>query len=178
MSFSKKERKPGMALILGGFCGLITESLCYPFEYVKNVMQLDPKFSNQGMRYTIAATHAAYGYKGFYRGIDCLLAMAFPRVAIRYGANEFFRKYIFIEDTMINHFCSGVLTGMIKACIVTTPFEAMKIKLINDRMSPNPQYKNIFDCFTKLRKAEGFNGFYSGLTPTVIKIGSNLGIRF
>ena len=54
MSFSKKERKPGTALVLGGFCGLITESLCYPFEFIKNVMQLDPKFANKGMRQTMS----------------------------------------------------------------------------------------------------------------------------
>jgi solute carrier family 25 citrate transporter 1 len=178
MSFSKKERKPGTALLLGGICGLITESICYPFEYIKNVMQLDPRFSNSGMRHTMSQTYLRHSFKGFFRGIDCLLAMAFPRVAVRFGANEFLRKYVFIEDTMVNHFCSGVLTGMFKATIVTTPFEAIKIKLINDRMSDTPKYSNIVDCSRGIWKTEGFNGFYSGLVPTVIKIGSNLGIRF
>jgi hypothetical protein len=178
MSLPKKERKPMKALALGGLCGLITETICYPFEFTKNVMQLDPKFSKSGMRHTIQVTYQTRGFKGFFRGIDCLLAMSVPRVAIRFGANECLRKYVFIEETMINHFCSGVLTGMIKACIVTTPFEALKIKLINDRMSETPKYRNMIDCGLGIWKTEGFNGFYSGLIPTVIKIGSNLGMRF
>ena len=178
MSPPKKERNPLNALVLGGFTGLITETLCYPFEFTKNVMQLDPKFSNSGMRHTIKVTYQNHGFKGFFRGVDCLLAMSVPRVALRFGVNEFLRKHVFIEDTMINHFCSGVLTGMIKACIVTTPFEALKIKLINDRMSETPKYRHMIEGGLGIWKTEGFNGFYSGLIPTVMKIGSNLGIRF
>jgi hypothetical protein len=175
-----QQRKPLMAFLLGACSGVITESVCYPLEFTKNIMQLDPALSKKGMVNAMRSTFQSHGMIGFYRGFDCLLAMAGPRVAIRFGANEFLRKYVFVKDTMVNQFLAGVGTGCIKAVFPITPFEAMKIKLINDRLSGRvpPLYNNVLDCYRKIYAQKGAKGFYYGLYPTIGKIGSSMGIRF
>jgi solute carrier family 25 citrate transporter 1 len=174
------QRKPGMAFMLGACSGVITESICYPLEWTKNIMQLDPALSKKGMVNAMRWTFQTHGMVGFYRGFDCLLAMAGPRVGIRLGANEFLRKYVFVNDTMVNQFLAGVGTGIFEAIFPTTPFEAMKIKLINDRLSGKqpPLYNNVVDCGRKVIAEKGVKGLYYGVYPTIGKIGSSMGIRF
>ena len=98
-----QQRKPMVAFLLGACSGVVTESICYPFEYTKNAMQLDKTLSGKGMFHTMRITFQTSGMIGFYRGLDCLLAMAGPRVAIRFGANEFLRKYVFVKDSVWEH---------------------------------------------------------------------------
>jgi solute carrier family 25 citrate transporter 1 len=38
----------------------------------------------------------------------------------------------------------GLAAGTAEALVVVTPQETLKTKLIHDKLSPNPQYKNIF----------------------------------
>ena len=57
------KRQPGKALVLGTISGLFTELICYPFDFMKNVIQIEKKFSGRGMRYT-ANTQSMVG-KGF-----------------------------------------------------------------------------------------------------------------
>ena len=54
----------------------------------------------------------------------------------------------------------GLFAGMSEAVAVVTPQETLKTKLIHDRLSPNPQYKNIFNGISKITKETGVKGLY------------------
>ena len=62
--------------------------------------------------------------------------------------------------------------------LVVTPQETLKTKLIHDRFQEKPQFKGLFDGVYKIVKAQGFSGIYRGVAPTILRQGSNQGIRF
>jgi solute carrier family 25 citrate transporter 1 len=45
-------------------------------------------------------------------------------------------------------------------------------------MTGEPKYKGMIDGIIKIVRAEGLHGIYKGTLPTVIKQGTNQGIRF
>ena len=56
--------------------------------------------------------------------------------------------------------------------------ETIKVKLINDQMKPVPQYKGLVHGIQTIVAHEGVGGLYKGLTATILKQGTNQGIRF
>ena len=62
--------------------------------------------------------------------------------------------------------------------LVVTPQETLKTKLIHDRFQEKPQFKGLFDGVYKIVKSHGFSGIYRGVIPTILRQGSNQGIRF
>ena len=59
-----------------------------------------------------------------------------------------------------------------------TPAETLKVKLIHDRFQAEPKYKGLFHGISTIIKQSGFGGIYKGLVPTILKQGSNQGVRF
>ena len=172
------DRQPIKAFMLGAVNGVITEGFCYPFEFVKNVIQMDNKFVGKGMRYTASSIYSQYGIRGFYRGIDAHVIQGSLRISVRFGVYEFFRKHFFIEDTKMNQFLAGALTGAVKSFFPICPCELLKIKQIGDIINNTGKYKNVVSCAKTVVKEQGFLELYKGITPTIIKISSNLGFRF
>lgn len=172
------KRQPGKALVLGTISGLFTELICYPFDFMKNVIQIEKKFSGRGMRYTANTIYSEYGWKGFYRGLDCQLILGSLRVSFRFGIYEFLRKYVFVEETKTNQFLAGTCTGAVKAVFPICPLELLKIKLISDILNKTGKYTNILQCYRIIVKEKGFFELYKGLTPTIFKISSQVGFRF
>ena len=166
------------AFYAGIFAGCITETLIYPIEYVKMLVQMQNDKAKRTMRYSIPWTFETFGYKGFYRGIQAHIAVAAPRYAVRHGIYEGFRKYIFKSDSIWSMFFSGGCTGLIKSFIIITPGEAMKVRYISDCFKPKPEYRSLGHCVSDVVSKEGMSGLYKGLGPTVGKISSNLAIRF
>ena len=98
--------------------------------------------------------------------------------------------------------------GITEAILVVCPMETIKVKLINDQMKPNPQYKGLVHGIQTIVAQEGqrsdvggtapvpaltdageaavcadwaatgIGGIYKGLTATILKQGTNQGIRF
>lgn len=67
---------------------------------------------------------------------------------------------------------------MTEATFVVTPMETIKTKLIHDRISGANRYRGLFHGMSEIVKEKGFGGIYKGLGPTVLRQGSNQGIRF
>lgn len=73
---------------------------------------------------------------------------------------------------------AGFIGGFTEAVLVTTVQETMKVRLIHDRLSPNPRFRNTLHGVTTIVKEQGIGGIYKGLGPTILKQGSNQMIRF
>jgi len=72
----------------------------------------------------------------------------------------------------------GLGAGVCEAILAVTPMETIKVKFINDQRSANPKFKGFAHGVGQIVKAEGISGVYKGLTPTILKQGSNQAIRF
>lgn len=68
--------------------------------------------------------------------------------------------------------------GISEAILAVTPMETLKVKFINDQTSANPKYKGFFHGVKHIIKEQGIRGTYQGLTPTMMKQGSNQAMRF
>lgn len=162
----------------GGIAGGIEIIITYPTEYIKTMMQLYSKYSKNGLNYCIKETYTRFGLSGFYRGLTPLILVSIPLKAVRFGSNEWLRKSVFTKKTHSHVFLAGIGAGTCEAVLVVTPAETIKVKLIHDRLAEVPKYKGLVDGVTSIIKQQGFAGTYKGLFPTIVKQGSNQGIRF
>lgn len=51
---------------------------------------------------------------------------------------------VLTEKTRMNNFLCGLCAGAAEAVLVVTPQETLKTKLIHDKLSPEPKYRNLF----------------------------------
>lgn len=72
----------------------------------------------------------------------------------------------------------GLGAGVAEAIFAVTPMETVKVKFINDQNSANPKFRGFFHGVRMIIKEQGIKGTYQGLTPTILKQGSNQAMRF
>lgn len=175
---SDMNKNPFKAIIAGGITGGIEICITYPTEYVKTQMQLYPDDAKKGLKYIISSTYQKYNVFGFYRGLSALVLFSIPKTASRFGSNEWLKNHVFKEKTRLNTFLAGLGAGMFEATLVVTPAETLKVKLIHDRFQEKPKYRGLFHGIYTIVKQQGIGGCYKGLFPTILKQGSNQGVRF
>lgn len=174
------KQSPIKSIISGGITGGIEICITYPTEYLKTQMQLYKEYSHKGMIYSAKMTYQNYGFTGFYRGLPVLLFFSIPKTGVRFGSNQYLKNHIFTDykTNRMSNFLAGVGAGVTEAILVVTPQETLKTKLIHDRFQPQQQYKGLFDGISKIVAAQGFGGIYRGAIPTILRQGSNQGVRF
>lgn len=141
-------------------------------------MQLNPEINKQGMVGTIKQTFRERGILGFYRGYGALLMFSVPKNQVRFGTYSFMQGSVLTERTKLNNFMCGLSAGAAEAVLVVTPQETLKTKLIHDKLSANPQYRNVFHGIRTIVANQGFGGMYKGVVPTLLKQSTNQGVRF
>lgn len=131
-------------IIIGGITGAIEITCTYPTEYTKTVMQLNPEINKLGMMGTIKKTFNERGVLGFYRGYGALLLFSVPKNYVRFGTYTFMQTQVLPTRSKTNNFLCGLAAGASEAILVVTPQETVKTKLIHDKLSENPKYRNVF----------------------------------
>lgn len=179
-SAPKKDQKKSFwkASLSGGITGGLEICITYPTEFVKTMQQLYPEYSKMGSVGCVKETVAKHGFSGLYRGLSCLLFFSIPKSAVRFGSKEALDTYIFTKTSAFNSFVSGACAGACEALLVVTPMETLKVKLIHDRLKPEPKYSGFIHGVKSIYAAEGWHGVYKGPVPTIIKQSSNQAIRF
>jgi solute carrier family 25 citrate transporter 1 len=104
-----------------------------------------------------------------YRGYGALLMFSVPKNYTRFGTYSYVKSNWLTEPTKLNNFMCGICAGAAESTFVVTPQETLKTKIIHDKFSPNPQYKNVFHGIYKIVKAEGLGGIYKGYLPTLLR---------
>lgn len=110
-----------------------------------------------------------------------LLYGSIPKSGVRFGSFETMKGLLVDANGKLSSqasFIAGLCAGVSEAVFVVTPMETIKVKFINDQRSANPKYKGFLHGVGMIIKEHGFKGVYQGLTPTILKQGSNQAIRF
>jgi solute carrier family 25 (mitochondrial citrate transporter), member 1 len=142
-------------------------------------MQIDKAKAELGLINLAKDTYKREGVLGFYRGYTALLLFSMPKNSVRFAGFEFAQKNLLTDKKNKMHtFGCGLFAGCSEAVAVVTPQETLKTKLIHDRLSATPQYKNIFSGIYIIASETGMKGLYMGLAPTVLKQSTNQGVRF
>ena len=178
MSDKKKQVSPLMNAIIGGITGAMEITCTYPTEYTKTVMQLYPEINKRGAINCAKDTIASRGIFGLYRGYSSLLFFSVPKNYVRFGTYHYTRDNIFNGPGKLQTFMCGLTAGAAEAALVVTPMETIKVKLIHDKLSANPQYKSLFSGIHRIISEQGFGGVYRGFLATLIKQSTNQGTRF
>ena len=124
--------------------GAIEISCTYPTEYTKTVMQLYKEKQAMGTIGTIKDTVSRNGFFGLYKGYGALLLFSVPKNYVRFGTYTYVQDNVFKERNRTNNFLCGICAGAAEAVFVVTPQETLKTKLIHDKLSPQPKYRNLF----------------------------------
>lgn len=181
---SSGQTKGLKGIVVGGITGGIEICITFPTEYVKTHLQLDEKGGKKkynGIADCVKKTVKQNGFFGLYRGLSVLLYGSIPKSAVRFGSFEFLRSHMVDDRGQLSDagkLLCGLGAGVAEAIFAVTPMETVKVKFINDQRSANPKYKGFFNGVGAIVKQEGLSGVYKGLTPTILKQGSNQAIRF
>ena len=124
--------------------GAIEISCTYPTEYTKTVMQLYKEKNAMGTIGTIKDTVSRNGFFGLYKGYGALLLFSVPKNYVRFGTYTYVQENVLTERNRTNNFLCGICAGAAEAVFVVTPQETLKTKLIHDKLSPTPKYRNLF----------------------------------
>ncbi|KAM4727139.1 tricarboxylate transport protein A, mitochondrial [Anableps anableps] len=180
----RKITHPGKAILAGGIAGAIEICITFPTEYVKTQLQLDERANPpryRGIGDCVRLTVQDHGLRGLYRGLSSLLYGSIPKSAVRFGTFEMLsnpmRDHTGRLDNKRSLLC-GLGAGIAEAVLVVCPMETLKVKLIHDQCSLRPRYRGFFHGVSEIIREQGLRGTYQGLTPTVLKQGSNQAIRF
>ncbi|KAM4700527.1 tricarboxylate transport protein, mitochondrial-like [Discoglossus pictus] len=175
---------PGKAILAGGIAGGIEICITFPTEYVKTQLQLDERANPpryRGIGHCVRLTVQDHGVKGLYRGLSSLLYGSIPKSAVRFGMFEFLSNYARSTtgklDSKASLLC-GLGAGVAEAIMIVCPMETIKVKFIHDQNSSTPKYRGFFHGVREIIREQGLRGTYQGLTPTILKQGSNQAIRF
>jgi solute carrier family 25 citrate transporter 1 len=176
-------KSPLQSILAGGISGGIEVCINYPIEYIKTQLQLQDKKNPyyNGIWDCVKKTVKTNGVTGLYTGLSPLFYMSIPKVACRFFAFEEAKKALKNSEgklTTGRTFLAGLCAGVSEAVLVVTPMETIKVKFIHDQRSGSPKYRNFVHGINEIVKQEGFSGIYKGLTPTIIRQGSNQAIRF
>jgi solute carrier family 25 citrate transporter 1 len=141
-SANKPKHKQSLwkASLSGGITGGLEICMTFPTEFVKTMQQLYPEYSKKGSMACVRETLAKYGPTGLYRGLSCLVFFSVPKSAVRFGSKEALDNYVLRITRLEVSSCPGACAGALEALFVVTPMETLKVKLIHDRLMPEPKY--------------------------------------
>jgi len=154
---------------------------CRGYAPVATILESKKIKTYDGSMDVVKKTIKEKGLRGMYRGVNVLLAGTVPTYAVRFGTFDHLKGIFASEDgnlTPTARLGCGLGAGIAEAALVVTWIETLKVRLINDQRKKNPQYRGLFHAASTIIRNEGLSGLYKGLTPTILKQGSNQAIRF
>jgi len=156
----------------GGICCSVTHGALCPVDVVKTRVQLDPVKYNSGLIGGMRKVVAEEGAMALTTGLGATAFGYFVQGWFKFGGVEFFK--IKAVETMGEEKAWANKTGIYlasAACAETIadvflcPLEAVRIRAVSD-----PEFcDGLADGFSKMLKADGIGGFYSGFLPILAK---------
>lgn len=178
MAFVKKNETGSKTIVKGFLTGGIEAAICYPTEFIKTQLQLQSKTKPEfkGMMDCAQKTVARHGPMGLYRGAaPLILGSGFKQMA-RWGAYNNISAVFRDKDDKLSvpmtALC-GLCAGVVEACVAVTPIETLKTRVTDDQRRGTKRYSGSFDAVKVIFRSEGPMGLYMGLTPTILKQGTN-----
>ncbi|KAF6241119.1 hypothetical protein HO173_000913 [Letharia columbiana] len=176
----------GPRTVIAGFGAGITESLfaVTPFESIKTTLIDDRKSANPRMRGFLHGSGIIFrerGIRGFFQGFVPTTARQAANSATRFGTyttiKQFAQGYVAPGEKLgtVSTFAIGGLAGLITV-YVTQPLDTIKTRM--QSIDARKEYKNSFECATKIVKNEGFFTLWSGAVPRLARLILSGGIVF
>ncbi|KAL9562795.1 hypothetical protein ACKAV7_012981 [Fusarium commune] len=166
--------------IIGGASGLVATTCIHPIDVIKVRLQLAGQGgSSPSGLFSVARGIVSRGrlldlYQGISAGYLRQLVYGTARLGFFYTFEDAFKRRASTQDRDINFVergVAGLLAGALGS-FIGTPTEVALIRMQSDGMKPRAEranYRSVFDALSRITRAEGIRGLWSGTTPTVIR---------
>jgi len=164
-----------------------------PFEVVKTRLQgqrgritgaaAKKKLKYRGPAHAVARIIRREGIRGLWQGGTPTLIRQSSNQAAMFTSYTFIRENLWEDPQDLKAWQAGV-TGLTAACVgplCNGPIDIIKTRMMNQTIStitPSERYKNIFDAFRRIYKAEGIRGLYTGLPIRLARVAPGQGITW
>eukprot|EP00287_Rhodomonas_sp_CCMP768_P004131 CAMPEP_0196731200 /NCGR_PEP_ID=MMETSP1091-20130531/11030_1 /TAXON_ID=302021 /ORGANISM="Rhodomonas sp., Strain CCMP768" /LENGTH=319 /DNA_ID=CAMNT_0042074321 /DNA_START=18 /DNA_END=977 /DNA_ORIENTATION=+ len=172
----------GMRMVLGALGGMGAATCCHPLDVIRVQMQIDGEGKGAARQYKNpldAAVKIAQRngvVRGLYTGIDAAYLRQWTYGSCRVGIYAFLLDYATKEAKGAPlPFWKKLLMGCTSGAIgsfVGCPTEVALIRMSADSKLPpelKRNYRNVFDCLTRMYKEEGLQSLWKGGLPTIIR---------
>ena len=160
---AKTRFSPNANLVAGGFGGLCSLVVGYPFDTVKVRLQTCTQY-NSAM-HCFKSTIINEGPMSLFRGVSGLACVALPRFALMFHSNSVARNLFFQSDDSSHnylHIClSGALSQILVVPLIVAPLERIKVIL-----QTNTKINGQLACLKHIIAQEGFKGVFKGTMIT------------
>eukprot|EP00092_Neocalanus_flemingeri_P097857 GFUD01124769.1.p1 GENE.GFUD01124769.1~~GFUD01124769.1.p1 ORF type:complete len:482 (-),score=99.68 GFUD01124769.1:617-2062(-) len=157
-------------LLAGGVAGAVSRTCTAPLDRLKVMKQVHGGRKRTSLKDTFKYMLKEGGIKGLWRGNGINVIKIAPESALKFWAYDEMKKHIkgtdnrdlFIHERLM----AGSFAGALSQTVIY-PLEVMKTRLA---LRKTGEFKSIFDCATKIFKADGFKVFYKGYWPNLFGI--------
>ncbi|KAL1952724.1 hypothetical protein VTO42DRAFT_4412 [Malbranchea cinnamomea] len=180
---------PLRRLLCGALAGITSVTVTYPLDIVRTRLsvqsasfvdlrnsaaeRLPGMFKTMRLMY-----HTEGGLVALYRGIIPTVAGVAPYVGLNFMTYEAVRKYLTpdgdVNPSSLRKLLAGALSGAV-AQTATYPFDVLRRRFqINTMSGLGYRYTSIWDAVRLIFLQEGFQGFYKGLAPNLLKVAPSM----
>ncbi|XP_004490409.1 mitochondrial succinate-fumarate transporter 1 [Cicer arietinum] len=183
-SYSKKSIPPYMKAISGSLGGIVEASCLQPIDVIKTRLQLDRSGNYKGIVHCGATIVRSEGVRALWKGLTPFATHLTLKYTLRMGSNAALQSVFKDPETgkISNHgrLLSGFGAGVLEAVVIVTPFEVVKIRLQQQKGLSHEllKYRGPVHCARMIIKEEGFRGLWAGVTPTIMRNGTNQSAMF
>lgn len=195
---TKYTPKTFLNFCIGTTASLFATIITYPFDIMRTqfAIQGQKRIHHSIFSYCQHTFHS-HGIQGFYPGLSAAMISIGPYMGLNFGFYEIIKIKINNLDlthhydpknkliSIIVSLISGAIAGGFSKILVY-PLDTIKKKLQaevlystfnsknhhsnSSNINKNPiKYINLRHCIQKVYQEEGFNGFFKGLSPTILK---------
>lgn len=157
---------PTANLVAGGFGGLCSLVVGFPFDTVKVRLQTSPGSAYRGGLDCLRKIVLNEGFLSLYRGMSGLVCVALPRFALMFHSNAVARNFLDSTQTLspsVQIIWSGLMSQVIVVPLIVAPLERIKVLIQVDTAG---QMKGQLDCVRQVYLSEGLTGFFRGTLVT------------
>lgn len=175
------------SIVVGAFCGFCGGMASGPFYMIK--VQLQSKSANQkyavgyqhqhtGLANALKTIYTNRGFFGLWKGYTALIPRNVVGSSVQLptfsACKEWLGQYeVFANSVLLKAVAGSAVTGLL-TCIFQTPFDTAATRMFNQPYGTDGKgllYRNLFDCFFKVVKTEGFlTGLYKGFGPNYFRM--------
>jgi len=160
--------------------GGIGQAVASPTDVVKVRLQADGRLRALGKPPRYTGTLDAFrriaaddGLRGFYKGIG----PSVQRAAIINGCGiasydhtkQFLLATLGTEEGLAAKVVGALVSGLVSA-LVSTPFDVVKTRIMNQPATGASLYRGPLDCAVKTARAEGVLALYKGFAPAYMRL--------
>jgi len=116
-------------------------------------------------------------WKGCGPNLNRAMLMTAGQVASYDQAKYSLLQTKFFKDNVVTHFTASFIAAFV-ASVVTSPFDVVKTRIMNQRKGDGVQYKNAIECGMNVLRNEGALGFYKGFMPYFLRLGPHTILTF